>query len=118
MLTHFEPDMSDEFLRRGVFKANVIFRGGYYGNMEIPGFKEDFQLIPKEEENIYLEKTLAKGQKWRENRKIPKFTELPPMIKLMLEQEALEKNVELAERELKLPLVVRTGDTFSHSCQE
>ena len=53
-----EADMSDNFLRRGKFKGEVIFRGAHYGNIDLPGFKEDFQLIPKEEEKFYLEKTL------------------------------------------------------------
>ena len=62
ILTHAEADMSDPFLRRGTFKADVVFRGAHYGNVELPGFKEDFQLIAKEDEKHYLERTLAKGQ--------------------------------------------------------
>lgn len=110
--------MNDEFLRRGVFKANVIFRGGHYGNMEIPGYKEDFQLIPKEEEKFYLEKTLPLGQKWREPTSVPKFVNLPPLLKEMLEQEALEKQISFKPDEIKLPFVVTTDKTFSHSKYE
>jgi hypothetical protein len=70
-----EADMSDKYLRRGSFRADVIFRGSNYGNMEIPGFKEDFQLVPREKEIFYFDKTLPAGQFWRTPTKVPKFTE-------------------------------------------
>jgi len=106
--------MNDEFLRRGHFQADVVFRGGHYGNVEIPGFKEDFQLIPKENEKFFLERTLDKGKKWREPTMVPKFAHLPPLLKEMLLQEANEKNIELKPDELKLPLIIRQ-DQFSHT---
>ncbi|RMZ93322.1 Mitochondrial ribosomal S34 [Brachionus plicatilis] len=118
VLTDFEADMSDEYLRRGVFKADVVFRGGHYGNMEIPGFKEDFQLIAKEEEKFFLERTLSLGQKWREPTKVSKFVDLPPLLKEMLVQEAKEKNIQFDENELKLPLNIRTNSPFSHATYE
>ncbi len=106
--------MSDEFLRRGHFQADVVFRGGHYGNVEIPGYKEDFQLIPKDDEKFYLDRTLEKGKKWREPTLVPKFTHLPPLLKEMLIQEASEKNIEFKPDELKLPLILKK-DIFSHS---
>jgi hypothetical protein len=113
-----EADMSDEYMRRGSFRADVIFRGGHYGNMEIPGFKEDFQLVPKELEEFYLNKTLPKGQKWRAPTKVSKFVEMPPLLKQMLVNEAKEKKVGFNESEIKLPRVVRTKDEFSHATYE
>ena len=71
ILTHSEPDMTDEYLRLGKFKADVIFRGGHYGNMEIPGYKEDFQLVPREEEKFFLERTLPAGPKRRPETVVP-----------------------------------------------
>lgn len=53
VLKKFEADLSDEFLRRGEFEANVIFRGIHYGTMQIPGYKEDFCLVPKEDEKYF-----------------------------------------------------------------
>jgi hypothetical protein len=113
-----EADMSDEYMRRGSFRADVIFRGGHYGNMEIPGFKEDFQLVPKDQEKFYLDKTLPKGQKWRAPTKVPKFIEMPPLLKQILINEAKEKQVSFNENEIKLPNVVKTNDKFSHVTYE
>ena len=113
-----EADMNDEFLRRGSFRADVIFRGGNYGNMEIPGYKEDFQLVPKDEEKYYLEKTLPNGQQWRAPTKVPRFVDLPPLVKQMLFKEAKEKNIQFDENEIKLPFIVETKNIFSHSKYE
>lgn len=113
-MTQCEPDMSDEFLRRGIFKADVIFRGEHYGNMDIPGYKEDFQLIAKHDESYFLEKTLPKGKRWREPTQVPKFVKLPPLLEEMLKQEAIEKNVLFKPDELKLPFNVKTTYPFSH----
>ena len=109
-----EADMSDNFLRNGKFKGKVIFRGAHYGIMDLPGYKEDFQLIPKEEEKFYLEKTLPKGKKWREETLVPKFVDLPPMLKEMLLQEANDKNIKFSLDELKLPFIINDNDPFSH----
>ena len=110
--------MSDEYLRRGTFKADVIFRGGIYGNMEIPGYKEDFQLIPLEDEKYFLEKTRPLGQQWREPTKVPKFVDLPPLLKEMIAHEAKEKNIQFEEKELKLPYLVKTDGQFVHVTYE
>jgi hypothetical protein len=109
--------MTDEYLRNGSFHANVVFRGGHYGNMPIPGDKEDFQLVPKEEEKYYLERTLPAGQKWRPPTVVPKFVELPPMLKEMLVEECKEKNVKFSPDELKLPFIINDKNPFSHSKQ-
>ena len=109
-----EADMSDKYLRQGDFKANVVFRGSQYGNMQIPGYKEDFQLVPKHLEQYYIEKTLSNGQKWREPTEVPKFIDLPPLLSEMLKQEALLKNIEHNSDEFKLPFVVRKDDAFSN----
>lgn len=107
VLTKFEPNMSDEYLRLGKFYGDVVFRGVKYGNMLLSGHKEDFQLIPKEEEKFFLEKTLPDGKLWREPTMLPKFTELPPLLKEMLKQEAISKNVAFKIEELKLPLLIK-----------
>ena len=113
ILTKMEADMSDEYMRRGSFCADVVFRGGHHGNMEIPGSLEDFQLIAKEDESFYLERTFPPGQKWREPTKVPRFVELPPLLKHMLVQEARDKNVPFSMDEMKLPYSVITDGTFS-----
>ena len=107
--------MTDEYLRLGNFRADVVFRGGHYGNIELPGWKEDYELVPKEEEKYYLERTLSVGQKWREPTLVPKFKELPPLLKEILLQECEEKNVKYDPNEIKLPFVVKTDDRFSHT---
>ncbi len=117
-MTKAEPDMTDEYLRLGSFKADVVFRGGHYGNMELPSWKEDFQLIPKEEEKYYLERTLPPGQKWREPTKVPKFVDLPPLLKEMLLEECKEKHVKFDQNEIKLPFVVKKDDPFTHNQYE
>ncbi len=113
ILTKMEADMSDEYMRMGEFNAEVVFRGAHYGNMSIPGHKEDFQLVPKHMEEFYKSKTLPKGQKWREPTVVPKFVDLPPLLKEMLVQEAALKKINLNAEELKLPFIVKE-DTFSH----
>lgn len=118
MLTRIEPDMSDEHLRRGIFYADVIFRGERFGNMKIPGHKEDFQLIDKEDERYFLEKTLAEGKRWREPTRVAKFGPLPPLLREMLKQEAVEKGVKFQPDELQLPIVVKNIKSFSHVVQE
>lgn len=110
--------MSDEYLRRGIFYADVVFRGEKYGNMEIPGYKEDFQLVSKEEERFFLEKTLPEGQRWRAPTKVPKFASLPPLLKEILKQEATEKGIKFNVDELKLPIIVKHKGPFSHVVQE
>lgn len=99
--------MSDEFKRKGLFSANVVFRGVQMGNLEISGFKEDFQLIAKEDEKYYLEKTLPLGKSWREPTVVEKFVEMPPLLKLLLIDEAKERKLSIKEEDIKLPKVVR-----------
>ena len=113
-----EADMSDKYLRLGDFEGNFVFRGAQYGHMKVPGYKEDFQLVPKEEEKFYLEKTLPIGQKWREPTVVSKFIDLPPLLKEMLAQEANEKKINYMPDELKLPFLVNTTGTFSNSKYE
>lgn len=114
VLTKMEADMSDEYMRKGEFYGNVIFRGANYGNMPVPGYKEDFQLVPKHMEKFYLEKTLPAGEKWRESTVVPKFVDLPPLMKEMLVQEAQHKKIDLKTDELKLPFIVNDTNIFSH----
>lgn len=118
-MTKIEPDMSDEYLRRGKFYADVVFRGERYGsNIEIPGYKEDFQLVDREDEKYFLERTLAEGKRWREPTKVSKFRDLPPLLKEMLKQEAIDKKLEFKPEELKLPIVVKQNGSFTHVIQE
>jgi hypothetical protein len=112
-----EADMSDKYLRKGLFYANVVFRGVQMGNIEISGFKEDFQLVPKEEEKFHLEKTLPLGKSWREATVVEKFVELPPLLKIMLMDEAKERRLDINEYDIKLPHVVREG-LFSNTIQK
>ena len=105
--------MNDEYLRRGEFFGKVVFRGTDYGNIPLPGYKEDFQLVPKHMEKIYLDKTLSAGQKWREPTVVPKFIDLPPLMKEMLIQEVTTKKLDIKLEELKLPFIVKE-DYFSN----
>ena len=105
ILTKMEADMNDEFMRNGKFWANVVFRGESHGHKLFPGFKEDFQLVPKEEEKYFIERTLPQGQSFREPTKVPRFKDLPPLIKDILIKEAIDKDVEFSPDELKLPIV-------------
>lgn len=113
-----EADMSDKYLRLGEFEAKVVFRGGQYGTMKIPGWKEDFQLVPKDEEKYYLERTLPPGQKWREPTVVKRFVDLPPLLKEMLAQEASDKNIQFEPDELKLPFKVNSTGPFAHAKYE
>ena len=99
--------MSDQYLRKGIFSAKVIFRGAQMGDLEISGFKEDFQLVAKEDEKFYLEKTLPLGKSWREPTVVDKFIEMPPLLKLLLLDQAKERRLNLKEEDIKLPLVVK-----------
>jgi hypothetical protein len=111
ILTKMEADMSDQYLRKGLFSANVIFRGVQMGNLEISGFKEDFQLVSKEDEKFYLEKTLPLGKSWRDPTVVDKFIEMPPLLKLILLDQAKERKLNIKEEDIKLPLVVRDSLT-------
>ena len=106
--------MNDQYMRNGSFSGDFIFRGELYNNMYIPGYKEDFQLVSKDEEKYYLEKTLPLGKKRREPTKVPKFVELPPLLKEMLINEAVEKKIQFNKEEIKLPLVVKEDRVISH----
>ena len=110
--------MSDEFMRLGSFKADVVFRGSRCGNLELPGYKEDFQLVPKDMEKHYLEQTLPGEKKWREPTKVPKFVDLPPMLKQILIQECIDKQVKFDEKELNLPVMLKSKNFFSNFVQE
>ena len=118
VLTKAEPDMTDPYMRLGSFQANVVFRGGQYGNIELPGSAEDFQLVPKEEEKYYVERTLAPGKTWREPTKVNRYVDLPPLLKELIKQECIDKHVPFADDELKLPLIIKTDDRFSHTVYE
>lgn len=114
VLTNIEADMSDKYLRRGIFFANVVFRGAQVGNMEISGFKEDFQLVPKEDEKYYIERTLLLGKYWREPTVVPKFKDLPPLLETILYDEAKTRGLNVKRDELKLPLLVRDNELLSN----
>jgi hypothetical protein len=105
-----EANMNDEYLRMGNYRADVVFRGAQFGNLPISGWKEDFQLVPKEDEKYYIERTLPKGQMWRKPVVVPKFVELPPLLKQMLISEAGEKEIKFKEEEIKLPFVIDERD--------
>ena len=113
-----EADMTDEFMKQGNFRAKVIFRGQQYGEMKIPGWKEDFQLIHKEDEKFYLEKTLPVGQPWRPDTILPKFVNLPPLLKELLVQEANDKNIEFKDEEMKLPFLLKHKLGITHCRHE
>ena len=113
ILTKFEPNMRDPHLREGNYEADVVFRGGKFGNMAVQGWLEDFQLVAKEDEPLYLAKTLPDGQRWRPPTEVPRFVDLPPMLKEILKQEAIKKRVKFDESELKLPYIVKLNDPFS-----
>ena len=109
-----EADMSDEYLRLGEFHADVVFRGGKYGNMPIPGYKEDFQLVPKEMESYFIQNTLPDNKRWREPTVVPKFVDLPPLLREMLMHEANAKEIKCQPEEFKLPFLVKTDNLFSN----
>ncbi len=70
---------------------------------------ENFQLVPKEEEQRYFNKTLPLGQKYGETIVVPKFVEFPPLMKYMLVNELKARNIDIAEDEVKLPLLIKTS---------
>lgn len=105
--------MNDKYLRRGIFEADVVFRGKQLGNMPISGSKEDFQLVPKEEEKYFLEKTLELGKTWTDSKKVPRFVELPPLMKQQLASELAQKTLTFTEKDLKMPFSVKQ-DKFSN----
>ena len=62
--------------------------------------------------------TLAKGQKWRAATVVPKFVELPPLLKELLKQEADDKRVKYNVDEIKLPFIINKDGVFSHGKYE
>jgi hypothetical protein len=110
--------MTDQYLRLGSFQGKVVWRGGDHGIMALDSTIEDYQLIPKEEEKYFLERTLPEGQRWREPTVVPKFIDLPPLLKEMLMAECKDKNVPFTPDEFKLPYVIRDNDPFQIAVQK
>jgi hypothetical protein len=107
VLKKIEVDMSDAFLRKGIFHVDMVKENTRVGIEKIRGDCENFQLIPKEEENNYFSKTLPLGQKHGEKMVLPKFIEFPPLMKLMLVNELKDRGIGANPDEVKLPLLIR-----------
>jgi hypothetical protein len=107
ILTQMEADVNDPYLQANLTKAKVVFRGQQMGEKLIPGHKEDFQLIAKEDEAYYIERTLPENQAWRKPTILPKFVNLPPLLKEILMTEARVKGIKFKESELKLPFIAK-----------
>lgn len=105
--------MNDKYLRKGFFEADVVFRGKQLGNMAIIGSKEDYQLVPKEEEKYFLERTMEVGKTWSDTKKVPKFVDLPPLMKKQLAAELSKKTLQFTEKDLKMPYLIKK-DKFTN----
>ena len=61
-----------------------VFRGKSYGEYELSktAYKNDFKLVPKDEEEAYIKRTLSAEEIENLKKPIPEFLEFPPLLKV------------------------------------
>ena len=62
-----------------------VFRGKpIEGIVELSkvAYKNDFKLVPKDEEHIYIQQTKSLEQTLQEKKLLPEFFEFPPLLKV------------------------------------
>lgn len=61
-----------------------VFRGRPYGEYELSktAYKNDFKLVPKDEEEFYTSRTLTPEQVEQLKKPLPEFMEFPPLLKV------------------------------------
>ncbi|GAB6021364.1 ribosomal protein S34 [Chamberlinius hualienensis] len=78
-----QPAMDPEF-KAGRAWVESVFRGTNYGVLEIgSGYKKDFRLIPKEEEDVICNSSFTPSP----IRILPRYSEFPPLLKLKIKEE-------------------------------
>ncbi|OQV19573.1 hypothetical protein BV898_06347 [Hypsibius exemplaris] len=93
----------------GTMTATHVFRGRNFGDVEVmDGHFADWRLIPKEEEAEY-KATYRPGMELLPKRRVvPAAEPFPPLLKLMLRDEAVKEGKPW-EKEPMLPLVIHRG---------
>ncbi len=66
--------------------VDKVFRGRSYGEYELSktAYKNDFKLVPKDEEEFYTSKVLAPEVVESMKKPVPEFFEFPPLLKVSL----------------------------------
>lgn len=63
-----------------------VFRGRPIGEFDLSktAYKNDFKLVPKDEEAYYLSRTMAAEEVDKQVKKLPEFLEFPPLLKVSI----------------------------------
>lgn len=61
-----------------------VFRGKSYGDFDLSktAYKNDFKLVPKDEEEFYLSQTMKAKDLEKIKKPLPEFVEFPPLLKV------------------------------------
>ncbi|XP_067940141.1 small ribosomal subunit protein mS34-like [Watersipora subatra] len=101
------PDYTSEDLKAGYILAKQVFRGKVLGEEKRinSGFKPDWELVPKSEEQKYLENTLV-----YESREAPVSMDMPPLLRRLVTDRCRKQGVEPKPEDLKLLLQIQKGE--------
>ncbi|XP_046633132.1 28S ribosomal protein S34, mitochondrial-like [Daphnia pulicaria] len=86
-----EPLMDEENLFGRVL-VEKVFRGKSFGEFDLSktAYKNDFKLIPKDEEEFYLSRTMKAEDVEKLKKPLPEFIQFPPLLREMISKQ--EKN--------------------------
>lgn len=63
-----------------------VFRGRPFGEFDLSktAYKNDFKLVPKDEEEFYLKNTMTVEDVEKLKKAVPEFMQFPPLLKVSL----------------------------------
>lgn len=63
-----------------------VFRGRSIGEFDLSktAYKNDFKLVPKDEEEFYLSRTMKAEEVEKLKKKLPEFIEFPPLLQVRM----------------------------------
>lgn len=63
-----------------------VFRGISHGEFDLSktAYKNDFKLVPKDEEDFYLSRTTKAEQTEKLKKPLPEFIEFPPLLRVSI----------------------------------
>lgn len=61
-----------------------VFRGRHYGEYDLSktAYKNDFKLVPRDEEEFYLSRTMKAEELEKLKKSLPEFIQFPPLLKV------------------------------------
>ncbi|KAK4022400.1 uncharacterized protein LOC116919017 [Daphnia magna] len=88
-----EPLMDEENLFGRVL-VEKVFRGRHYGEYDLSktAYKNDFKLVPRDEEEFYLSRTMKAEELEKLKKSLPEFIQFPPLLKEMISKQENNPN--------------------------